>query len=478
MDWKQQLLTVFSHVLSILTLVLAVLLVARLLSERRQPSATFAWLLGIGLVPYVGIPLFLLFGGRKIRKLAREKDPLRPPPTGQPRISVSGSFLPNFEGAYPVSHDNSVMFLDRGEDTFREFVRQIEEARESIEILTFILGNDSTGQEIVERLARRASEGVRVRVLLDALGSMATLGQFVQPLRDAGASVAKFMPVFPIQSRWSANLRNHRKIAVFDGARAIVGGHNLAREYLGAAPERDRWIDFGALICGSAALDLRRIFLADWNYATDESESESAILEAFHRSSKASQGRPDGSSSIQVMAGGPDVPDDTLHEAIVSLIQEADSRLWIITPYFVPDEVVFRSLLVKARTRREIRLIIPERSNHHIADVARRHALRDLHRAGVEILLHRGPMLHAKALIADDRIGMIGSVNMDARSLLVNFEVGVFLRSPQDVLALSHWADGLVRQCRRFGCEELETKPGGRLSTLAEDAARLIAPLL
>lgn len=464
---QEHLATFASHALAVLTLGLSILLIARLLSERRQPGATFAWLLLIALVPYIGIPLFLLLGGRKIRKLARDKVPLRPNrrPTGP---AVSASFRPQFEGAFPPTTGNTVRFLDTGESTFRELCQRIDKARSSIDIQTFILGRDDTGREVVELLARKARSGVRVRLLLDGLGCLTSAGTFADPIRRAGGRVERFMPVLPVQSRWSANLRNHRKIAVFDGSAAMVGGHNLASEYMGSQADRQRWVDFGASIEGAAAQDLHAIFEADWAYATGESprfENQPRITGA-------------GPSTAQVMAGGPDVPDDTLHEAILSLIQESDSKVWIVTPYFVPDEVLFRTLIVKARTGRDIRLVLPARSNHRIADYARRQFLRDLHRAGVDIRLHRGPMLHAKALLVDDRVGMLGSVNMDARSLLVNFEVGLFLHSPPDVLGLSHWISRLDTHCRRFGPGPREARTGGFGSRLAEDAARLLAPLL
>lgn len=477
MQWSEQLPSLLSHALALATFGMAVLLVARLFSDKRQPGATFAWLLLIALVPYLGIPLFLIFGGRKIRKLANEKSPLQGPaqPTPGP---VSASFRPHFAGAYPIRTDNRVRFLDRGEDTYGEFLRQIDSSKASIEIVTFILGRDETGRSLIDRLAAKARSGVQVRLLLDGLGCLSTAGRFSDPLRLAGGRVERFMPVLPIQSRWSANLRNHRKIAVFDGCRAIVGGHNLAKEYLGPEPERDRWIDFGMLVEGSAAIDLRRIFLADWEYATEEQWSEFA-LESDAKSNRGPQAPRDlPGSSLQVLASGPDVQDDTLHEAILSLVQEADSSVRIVTPYFVPDEVLFRSLMVKARTGRQVHILVPERSNHRIADWARLHFLRELQRAGAIVRLYQGPMLHAKALVVDDRLGMVGSVNMDARSLLVNFEVGVFLHSPEEVLGLAHWASRLENASRSFGNEAGEEKPTGFGGELLEDLARLLAPLL
>jgi cardiolipin synthase A/B len=176
-----------------------------------------------------------------------------------------------------------------------------------------------------------------------------------------------------------------------------------------------------------------------------------------------------------VVASGPDVAGDPLYEGILSYIQEAKRRIWIITPYFIPDEVIFRSLLVKARTGREVKLVVPARSNHPIADHARRYYLRELQAAGVQVLLYRPGMMHSKAMIIDDRIGLMGSANFDLRSLFVNFEIGVFVYSTAEVKAMRAWAEDLIANTR-----PLNPKPSRSrlLGNVAEDLSRLFAPLL
>jgi cardiolipin synthase len=176
-----------------------------------------------------------------------------------------------------------------------------------------------------------------------------------------------------------------------------------------------------------------------------------------------------------VVASGPDVTGDPLYEGILSFIQEAERRIWILTPYFIPDEVIFRSLLVKARTGREIKLVVPARSNHPIADHARRYYLRELQRAGVEVLLYRPGMMHSKGMIIDDRIGLVGSANFDLRSLFVNFEIGVFVYSEPEVRAMRAWAEELIGHSW-----PMKADPPRRrlLGNVAEDLSRLFAPLL
>jgi cardiolipin synthase A/B len=363
-----------------------------------------------------------------------------------------------------------VRLITNGEQAFTELETLINGAKHSIHIATFILGRDDTGRRIVNLLAKRAREGVKVRLQLDALGCLFSSRGFVKVIRRAGGEVVRFMPVIPLSGRTSANLRNHRKIAVFDQHTAIVGGHNLAHEYMGAQFLKKRWADFGAVISGPAAALLNEVFLADWAFASGQTP------ESLHRELDPQAVRSEGESSLQVVASGPDVKGDPLYEGIISMIQEAERSIWIITPYFIPDEVLLRSLIVKARAGKDVTLIIPDKSNHPITDFARRHYVRLLRKAGARILYHTGRMMHSKAIIVDDRIGQLGSANFDLRSLFVNFEIGVFLYSEADVSAMRRWAGELLRDC-----VEAPPEPHRRtrlLGNIAEDLSRLLAPLL
>jgi cardiolipin synthase len=480
--------SLWSHLLTVGGVLLALFALARLLSERRQPTNTLAWLMGIILVPYVGVPLFLLFGGRKIRRLAARKRRIRLPVPAEARAAEATLAHPVAQAACtngagePVG-GNSIRLLRNGEEAFAEFERQILAARHTIHIATFILGRDPTGRRIVQLLARRAREGVKVRLQLDALGCLFSSRRFVDPVRRAGGLVATFLPVLPISSRSSANLRNHRKIAVFDHRTAIVGGHNLAREYLGPQPWKKRWADLGAVIEGPAAAQLDDVFLADWAFATGRPFGSDPEAGGAGSAAPTAPGAPaapppasPGRSELQVIASGPDVSGDPLYEGIVSMVQEAKHSIWIVTPYFIPDEVLLRSLVVKARAGRDVTLVLPARSNHPVTDLARRPLLRQLVRAGARVLAYEPRMLHAKAVIVDDELGLVGSANVDMRSLFVNFEIGVLLHTPTDVHALRAWAGELARSCRALTLVDLRRR--GFPANLVEDLSRLLTPLL
>lgn len=467
---------VFEHFLTVVGVVLALFAFARLLSEKRQPSNTLAWLLAIVLIPYVGVPLYLLFGGRKLRRLAARKSLVYPvlpavAAAGSPAASSPTAQTINASGTCPLVGGNSLHLITRGEEAFAQLEHHIRTARHSIHLTTFMLARDDTGRRVVQLLAERARAGVKVRLLLDAVGCLFSSRGFVDPLRAAGGEVRRFMPVLPFFTlRSSTNLRNHRKIAVFDWHTAMLGGHNLAHEYMGPQLDRKRWRDFGAVVSGPAATLVNEIFLADWSFASGQS------LEVLRHAAPPAGGRTAGRSELQVVASGPDVAGDPLYEGIISMIQEARHSIWIVTPYFIPDEVLLRSLIVKARAGRDVTLIVPAHSNHPITDFARRHYVRELRRAGARVLLFGPGMMHSKGIIVDDRLGLLGSANFDLRSLFVNFEIGLLTYSPSDVQAMRAWAEELMQHCHEPKAE----RPRGYriIGSLTEELSRLLAPLL
>ncbi len=460
------------HLLTVVGFLLAFFAIARLMSERKQPGNTFAWLFAIAFVPYIGVPLYLMFGGRKLKRLAARKAQLCPVIPGAPRAPSSDKFAARvltLNGACPPVGGNRVSFLTSGEESFERLEYGILHAKESIHLMTFILGRDVVGKRIVRLLAQRAREGVKVRLLLDGLGCFLSAGRFCNPIREAGGEVVRFMPVMPLQTPHSANLRNHRKIAIFDHRVAALGGRNLAVEYMGPHILKRRWRDFGGVVEGPAVRLLDEIFLADWAFASGQS------LAALQKELPAEAPAPVGTSEMQIVASGPDVSGDPLYEGILSLVQQAERSVWIVTPYFIPDEVLFRSLQVQARAGIDVRLVVPAKSNHPITDLARRHYLRLLHAAGVKVLFYGPGMIHAKMLLVDGETGLFGSANMDLRSLFLNFEVGAVTYSPTEAHAISAWMQEIFAHSRPMPAPRREQRV---IPTISEELARLLAPLL
>jgi len=455
-----------SEVASSLGFLLALVLLAHLLGQKRSPVSTTAWLLAIILIPYIGVPLYLLLGGRKLLSMARQKEQVY-----QPRLQDRQDHLGGMTerillsyGVPPASAGNSVALVTDGVDAYNCVLQLIGEAQHSIHITTFILGRDSVGTEIVQRLARRAAEGIEVRLLLDSVGCWRVSHRFLRPLTDAGAKVSFFMPMLRLPHRGRANLRNHRKLIVIDDRRALTGGMNLAHEYMGPVPSPKRWRDVSLLIEGPAVHDLVELFASDWKFTTAEE------LPPPHRPDAADG--PAMETAVEVVASGPDVSGDPLYDSLIAALFAAKKRVWVVTPYFVPDETLVRALELAARRGVDVRLIIPEHSNHLSADLARGSYLAQVQEAGGTILLFQPAMLHAKLIVLDDALAVVGSANMDMRSLFLNYEVALFLYSEPQTAVSAAWIEDLMKSCRHG------ISPRTRLRELVENIARLLSPLL
>lgn len=457
------------HSIAVGSFLLALILLTDVFRNNRQPSGTMAWAMAIVLIPYVGVPLYILFGGRKFRQVRERKADLFDAGSGIPSVPMPPRCLADRvlrTGAMPPPRSGHTVALHfNGETAFHSLIALIEQAEHSIHITTFILGRDEVGRAIIEVLARKAREGVKVRLLLDSLGSMWTQHGFVRPLCQAGGEVGHFLPVLPIRRRWSANLRNHRKLVVVDNASAMVGGMNLSTLFMGPEPNPKRFIDASAFLSGPAVCDIQDIFLNDWQYATGAvQECIAATLPPCPTP---------GERVVQVTASGPDCPDDTMHDALASAIGDVQERIWIVTPYFVPDEHLLKALRLQAKMGRDVRIIIPLRSNHRIADWARGPSLRRLHEAGAQVYAYPAGMIHAKLLLFDNEFAVSGSPNLDMRSMYLNFEIALFHYSAEEIASVEAWFEGMFPRCASW-----QPKPLTLVREWTEGICRLVSPLL
>jgi cardiolipin synthase len=458
---------VVRHALVVTGFFLAVIIVVRLLREHRAPGNTMAWLLAIILIPYVGVPLYLLFGGRKIGRVARHREPL------PLEIPDDTAFVTDTEhvlcatGIPRSRAGNQIVLVTDGVAAYEDLVELIESAEHSLHIATFILGKDEIGRDIVERLTRRAQQGIQVRLLLDALGCFWTHRKFVASLRKAGGQVGVFLPMIPYRRKWSANLRNHRKIWIADEKTAIVGGRNISESYMGPRRRESQWADFGVRIEGPAVRDLFEVFCSDWEFVTQETLHPRRKFEAYASG---------GSSRLQVVASGPDTRTNSLYQGVLASIVAARERIWIATPYFIPDDTFVSALSLAAQMGRDVRILLPLQSNHRLADFARGSYLRQLNQVGVKCRGYTPGMLHTKLLLIDNELAVLGSANMDMRSLYLNFEVGVFVYSPEPVTAIARHLETLMKTTTPLVWEERTRSDHARL--WFEDISRLFAPLL
>ena len=456
---------ILTHATAVLGFILALLVTSRAFREKKRPGNFFAWFFFVLFVPLIAGPLYLIFGGRKSRKTTQIKRRVT-----QEALALSGSETHDSARiAIDKTAGNKITLLPNGEVFYDRICQEIKEAKTTIHIATYIFGKGAPATKIAELLAQQARNGLTVRLLLDSLGCWNTTRRLRCRLRSAGVEVAMFMPVIPFQTHSNANLRNHRKLAIFDHRCALVGGHNIDRRFIGANHDPTRFADLSVAISGPAVAHLSRTFIADWAFATRRNA-------AAFKPTLEYQPEKRGNSAINVIASGPDVPNDPLWEQILLLINTFKEQLTIITPYFIPDEVIFQTLIVQARSKKKIRIILPLRSNHAITDIARHNYLEGLHEAGVEIRFFTERMLHAKLTIADDSHALLGSANIDMRSLFLNFEIGLLHHAKSDITALTAWADSINEKSIDY--EAAIKKEGFLPSRTAASFVRLIEPLL
>ena len=347
------------HLISVVTAVGTVLLSLHLLSTstRRSSQSVLAWLLALVFIPPITIPLYLLLGTRKIAR----RTPLLPPaderdvdPSPRPVARVVMSM-----GLAPPRCHNGFEVIGDGVRAYERLIALVRGATRTIHVTVFILGDDPVGWSFVDALVERASAGVDVRLLLDAVGSRPVLARARKQLERAGGQVAAFMPLLHSPLRGRNNLRSHRKLAIFDGARVFTGGMNFASEYFGPTPLEGRWRDI--------AVVAEALFASDWHFAGG------APIAAAPSDSVATEDAPAvGSAVLQLVPSGPDVPDDAFADALVAAISGGRRRVLAVTPYYVPDDPLHRALELSARQGIRTVLVMPARSNHWLADFARR----------------------------------------------------------------------------------------------------------
>lgn len=423
----------------IVMLGLAIFVIAsHTLHQRRHPSAAVAWVITLVLLPYVALPLYLMFGRRK---LVPHRFNARSRPSAMP---ASGSDSPAARTqqlaaamALPAAATYQGMSVHRDGTQALQVLRDMTgAATRTLDLCTYLFAGDGLGDEVAERLKQRARDGIRVRLLVDGIG--AWLGRYpsFRSLSAAGVQVALFVPPLRSTLQGRTNLRNHRKMVIADGEWFWCGGRNLAAEYFegdsGATRAKAPWVDLSFDLHGALALQAQQQFEQDWEFATRGTLARSPR--------PLQQDWPEGSAIGQLVASGPDQVEDTLHTLLVSGFFAARKRILAVTPYFVPEPTLLMSLTLAARRGVAVDLLMPGRSNHRLADLARHRALRELAAAGARVWF-APHMIHAKAVVIDDELALAGSANLDERSLFLNYELMVAFYAEAEVEQFALWID-------------------------------------
>lgn len=408
------------------------------LQQRRHPSAAVAWVVALVLAPYVALPLYLMFGRRK---LAQHRPTARTQPyeaTGSSPDSpaartqqlAAAMALPAAATYHQLNiHGDGMLAL-------RALRNMIGAATRTLDLCTFIFASDGLGDEIAELLGQRAREGVRVRLLVDGIGAYLGGHPSFRKLSAAGVQVALFVPPLRSTLQGRTNLRNHRKMVIADGEWFWCGGRNLATEYFagdpGASGKNAPWVDLSFDLQGALARQAQRQFDQDWEFATKGTRP---------RPSGPDDPDPPGRAAVgQLIASGPDQAEDTIHTLLVSGFFMSRKRILAVTPYFVPDPTLLMSLTLAARRGIAVDLLMPGKSNHRLADLARHRALRELAAAGARTWF-LPEMIHAKVVVIDDELALAGSANLDERSLFLNYELMVAFYASGEVERFARWIE-------------------------------------
>jgi cardiolipin synthase len=468
-------------------LLVAAMLVWVLMSKPDSTSAV-AWCLVIFFLHFIGVFFFLVFGyqhvrrklNRKRRHRARYQDP--PPPASyttftawvhqQPieRDDRNLASLAEKLGASPVTAGNLVDFYDCGVPAFDAMVDAIRQARHHIHLEFFIFHADKLGHRIRDELVAKAKQGVQVRFLYDAVGTRGLSYKFLKPLHDAGGQTSAFLSISIWRRRLQINMRNHRKILIVDGEIGFVGGLNIGDEYMGLVSCFGYWRDTHLRIRGPAVYDLQRVFVEDWDFAAEESirgEDEPHYFKAETAG---------GTFPLQIVDSGPDQDYKAIREVLFAAIMKAKRRLWIATPYFVPDAGLLDAIRVAALSGIDVRILFQYKPDRWLPYFAGRYYFPDVMEAGVKIYRYAKGMMHAKVVVIDDDFASVGTANLDNRSMFLNFEVNCLMYSPEAVRVLEAMFERDFTESRLIDPEVFAKRSFA--VRLAENACRLMSPVL
>ena len=444
--------------------------------SRTTPAAARSWLLLVGFVPLLGLPLYLLLGHpwlsrERVARQARASDVIREEQRPlsalrwTPRDGAAAEMAPLIErqGAFMPTHGNAVTLLDDYDASLRALLDDIGAATRQVHLLYYLMFDDPVGEAVTSALCAAAARGVTCRVLLDAVGAKRGLRAYRARLRAAGVEVHDMLPG---GLRWRRSgrmdLRNHRKVAVIDNRIGYVGSQNLAEAtFVAGHPNRE----LVARVQGPVVSHLEGVFASDWYIETGERLGV----------------RPDLSVqpqdvATQLLPSGPAYPFENARDTVNALIHLARHKVVLTTPYFVPDDATLSALRIAALSGVDVQLVLSATNNQTLTAWAQQSYYAELLACGVKIALYRPHFLHAKHLSVDDGMALVGSINLDIRSFALNAEVGLLCYSRDVVARMRAIEDDYLAHAEHLDAAAWARRPAWRRSR--EGIARLADALL
>ncbi|KAG0194682.1 hypothetical protein DFQ28_007828 [Apophysomyces sp. BC1034] len=468
------------------TQVLGIIAACHAILHTRTSQGAIAWAVSLVAVPYLTLIPYLFLGrsrfegyvdARRVEYEAiHEQRRDRVGSTGTPPDALSSAPIERLDAQaitalsslarMPFLAGNHVRTLVNGEATFAAIFDAIDAARHYILIQFFIVRADALGEMLRDALLVKAAQGVHVHLLYDSIGSIDLPNAYVDALRAGGVQVHAFSTNRRFVNRFQLNFRNHRKIVVVDGECAFIGGHNVGIEYLGDKPPLSPWRDTHIEVRGPVVRQIEFVFVEDWFWATQR----------LPRTAAAPGRQLGGQMHCQVIASGPADHQETCSLFFVTAIHTARERIWITTPYLIPDEAVFAALRLAVMRGVDVRVLIPSRRDHIVVFEASRLYAHDMVRAGIKVFRYRPGFLHQKVVLIDRVAAAVGSANLDNRSFRLNFEIMLLTVDPAFAMEVSVMLEADFVRSDPVGPDEYIRAPAWR--RMAMHVARLFAPIL
>ena len=462
------------HVLGILASIHAVM-------KARTSQGAIAWAIALISFPYLTIPLYAIFGRSKflgyvdarrigdheiqdvtIRLRDEHVEKIR---AGFSESEASCQVLEKL-ARMPFTGYNEAQLLVDGKATFAAIFDGIDSAKNYILVQFFIVKDDDLGKSLKEKLIGKAKEGIRIFFLYDEIGSHALSRSYINDLVEAGVVIKPFKTTQGRANRFQINFRNHRKIVVIDGYTAYVGGLNVGDEYVGKHPVLSPWRDTHVRVSGPAVIGVQVSFLEDWYWAARNVPELSWVPEMVL----------DRDQRVLVLPTSPADGQETCSLMFTHLINSARKRIWIVSPYFVPDESVLSALRLASLKGVDVRVMIPEKPDHRTVYLAGFACLQEIEGTGVRIYRYREGFLHQKVFVVDDDLAGVGTANLDNRSLRLNFEITLVFADRSFAKEVENMLKEDFKKCREVEPGELHKKPFW--FQVAVRVARLLSPIL
>ncbi len=426
----------------------------------RTPQGSIAWIVSLNTVPIISVPAYWVFGRDRFHGYITLRQMIESSHAPE-ETELKNNVFPYVQQSehsslraaeklskLPFFNSNAVKLLINGQQTFSSIFEGIDQAKDYILVQFYIVRDDTIGRQLKEKLIKKAKSGVKIYFLYDEIGTRG-IDNYLAELTDAGIQVSSFHSTRGGGNRFQLNFRNHRKIVVVDGKMGWVGGLNVGDEYLGNDPKFPNWRDTHMKLTGPSVLQLQLSFVEDWHWAKDEDIELNWIPTPA----------PSANASVLILPTGPADRLESCSLMYQQAIHTAQKRIWIASPYFVPDSAVMDALHLAALRGVEVKILIPDEPDSKLVYYSAFAFIGDLIDSGIEIYRYKPGFLHEKVFLVDDAMAGVGTANFDNRSFRLNFEVTALVLDSDFVKDVEVMFEDDFKNSRLMSKESLESKP-------------------